>query len=649
MFRYFAVINQKSVFSILKNVSGGFASAPKGQVIGIDLGTTNSCVAVMEGKTPKILENAEGARTTPSVVAFTTEGERLVGAPAKRQAVTNSKNTLYATKRLIGRRYDDPEVQKEKKNASFSIIKASNGDAWVEAQGKAYSPSQVGAFVLMKMKETAENYLGSKVSNAVITVPAYFNDSQRQATKDAGQIAGLNVLRVINEPTAAALAYGLDRVEDKTIAVYDLGGGTFDISLLEIQKGVFEVKSTNGDTFLGGEDFDQVLLNYLVGEFKKEQRIDITKDPMALQRVREAAEKAKVELSSSLQTDINLPYLTMDQSGPKHMNLKLSRSKLESLVDSLIKRTIGPCEKAMKDAGVKASDVGDVILVGGMSRMPKVQETVSKIFGRTPSKNVNPDEAVALGAAIQGGVLAGDVTDVLLLDVTPLSLGIETLGGVFTKLINRNTTIPTKKSQVFSTAADGQTQVEIKVFQGEREMAPDNKLLGRFSLVGIPPAPRGIPQIEVTFDIDANGIVNVSARDKGTGKEQQIVIQSSGGLSKDEIENMVRNAEQYAAADKERRDLVEAINHAEGIAHDTESKMEEYKAHLPQEERDKLAKLIADLRETLNNKENLTVDALKKATDELQQSSLKLFEIAYKKMADSRSSSSSDNKEKDQQ
>ncbi|VDN98429.1 unnamed protein product [Rodentolepis nana] len=646
------IINQKSVTSILKSASGCFSSAPKGHVIGIDLGTTNSCVAVMEGKTPKILENAEGARTTPSVVAFTSEGERLVGAPAKRQAVTNSKNTLYATKRLIGRRYDDPEVQKEKKNASFSIIKAANGDAWVEAHGKAYSPSQVGAFVLMKMKETAENYLGTKVNNAVITVPAYFNDSQRQATKDAGQIAGLNVLRVINEPTAAALAYGLDRVEDKTIAVYDLGGGTFDISLLEIQKGVFEVKSTNGDTFLGGEDFDQVLLNHLVEEFKKEQGIDITKDPMALQRVREAAEKAKVELSSSIQTDINLPYLTMDQSGPKHMNMKLSRSKLESLVDSLIKRTIGPCEKAMKDAGVKASDVGDVILVGGMSRMPKVQETVRKIFGKTPSKNVNPDEAVAMGAAIQGGVLAGDVTDVLLLDVTPLSLGIETLGGVFTKLINRNTTIPTKKSQVFSTAADGQTQVEIKVYQGEREMAMDNKLLGRFSLVGIPPAPRGVPQIEVTFDIDANGIVNVSARDKGTGKEQQIVIQSSGGLSKDEIENMVRNAEQYAAADKERRDMVEAINHAEGIAHDTESKMEEYKEHLPQEEREKLTKQIAELRETLNNKDNLTAEGLKKATDDLQQSSLKLFEIAYKKMAESRNSGSSgsnENKESNQQ
>ncbi|VDN14298.1 unnamed protein product [Dibothriocephalus latus] len=612
----------------LRFVYESFSSAPKGHVVGIDLGTTNSCVAVMEGKTPKILENSEGARTTPSVVAFTAEGERLVGAPARRQAVTNSKNTLSATKRLIGRRFDDAEVQKDLKTSSFKIIKASNGDAWLEAQGKAYSPSQIGAFVLMKMKETAENYLGSKVSNAVITVPAYFNDSQRQATKDAGQIAGLNVLRVINEPTAAALAYGLDRVEDKTIAVYDLGGGTFDISVLEIQKGVFEVKSTNGDTFLGGEDFDQALLNYLVQEFKREQGIDVTKDAMALQRVKEAAEKAKIELSSSLQTDINLPYLTMDQSGPKHMNMKLSRSKFESLVEPLIRRTIGPCEKAIKDAGAKPSSIGDVILVGGMTRMPKVQETVKSIFGRNPSKNVNPDEAVAMGAAIQAGVLAGDVTDVLLLDVTPLSLGIETLGGVFTKLINRNTTIPTKKSQVFSTAADGQTQVEIKVFQGEREMAADNKLLGRFSLIGIPPAPRGVPQIEVTFDIDANGIVNVSARDKGTGKEQQIVIQSSGGLSKDEIENMVRNAEQYAEADKERRDQVEALNHAEGIAHDTETKMEEYKEYLPQEEK-------------LADKENATSESIKKATDELQQASLKLFEIAYRKMAESRGSSGS--------
>ncbi|TPP59182.1 Heat shock protein cognate 5 [Fasciola gigantica] len=550
---------------VLPKISAAcMSSGPKGAVIGIDLGTTNSCVAVMEGKQPKILENSEGSRTTPSVVAFTNDGERLVGAPAKRQAVTNSANTLSATKRLIGRRFDDPEVQKDLKNCSFKIIKASNGDAWVEAQGKAYSPSQVGAFVLMKMKETAENYLGSKVKNVVITVPAYFNDSQRQATKDAGRIAGMEVLRVINEPTAAALAYGLDRVGDKTIAVYDLGGGTFDISILEIQKGVFEVKSTNGDTFLGGEDFDNELLRYLVNEFKKEQGIDVTKDPMALQRVKEAAEKAKIELSSSIQTDINLPYLTMDASGPKHMHMKLTRAKLESLVDHLVKRTVGPCEKALKDADVKPGDLGDVILVGGMTRMPKVQETVQKVFGKTPSKSVNPDEAVAMGAAIQGGVLAGDVTDVLLLDVTPLSLGIETLGGVMTKLINRNTTIPTKKSQVFSTAADGQTQVEIKI--------------------GIPPAPRGVPQIEVTFDIDANGIVNVSARDKGTGKEQQIVIRSSGGLSKEDIENMVRNAEQYAETDKRRRDLVEAINQAEGIVHDTESKISEYKDQLPENE-----------------------------------------------------------------
>ncbi|CAH8543991.1 unnamed protein product [Schistosoma bovis] len=538
----------------------------------------------MEGKQPKVLENSEGCRTTPSVVAFTSDGERLVGAPAKRQAVTNSANTFSATKRLIGRRYDDPEVQKDMKNSAFKIIKASNGDAWLEAHGKAYSPSQIGAFVLIKMKETAESYLGSKVKNVVITVPAYFNDSQRQATKDAGKIAGMEVLRVINEPTAAALAYGLDRTDDKTIAVYDLGGGTFDISVLEIQKGVFEVKSTNGDTFLGGEDFDNELLRFLIKEFQREQGIDVTKDPMALQRVKEAAEKAKIELSSSLQTDINLPYLTMDKAGPKHMHFKLTRAKLEHLVEPLIKRTIEPCNKALKDAEVKASDISEIILVGGMTRMPKVQETVEKIFGKTPSKSVNPDEAVAMGAAIQGGVLAGDVTDVLLLDVTPLSLGIETLGGVMTKLINRNTTIPTKKSQVFSTAADGQTQVEIKVYQGEREMANDNKLLGQFSLVGIPPAPRGVPQIEVTFDIDANGIVNVAARDKGTGKEQQIVIRSGGGLSKDEIENMVRNAEQYAEVDKKRRDLVESVNQAEGIVHDTESKINEYKDQLPSDE-----------------------------------------------------------------
>ncbi|KAK0070490.1 stress-70 protein mitochondrial [Biomphalaria pfeifferi] len=612
----------------------------KGHVIGIDLGTTNSCVAVMEGKQAKVLENSEGSRTTPSVVAFTKDGERLVGMPAKRQAVTNSQNTLHATKRLIGRRFDDPEVQKDIKTVPYKIVKASNGDAWVEAQGKLYSPSQIGAFVLTKMKETAENYLGTKVKNAVVTVPAYFNDSQRQATKDAGQIAGLNVLRVINEPTAAALAYGMDKTEDKIIAVYDLGGGTFDISILEIQKGVFEVKSTNGDTFLGGEDFDNALVNFLTTEFKKEQGIDITKDSMAMQRLREASEKAKCELSSSMQTEINLPYLTMDSSGPKHMNLKLTRSKFESIVENLVKRTIGPCQKALQDADVKKTDIGEVILVGGMTRMPKVQTTVQELFGRTPSKSVNPDEAVAIGAAIQGGVLAGDVTDVLLLDVTPLSLGIETLGGVFTKLINRNTTIPTKKSQVFSTAADGQTQVEIKVHQGEREMASDNKLLGQFTLVGIPPAPRGVPQIEVTFDIDANGIVNVSARDKGTGKEQQIVIQSSGGLSKDEIENMVRNAELHAEEDKKKKEMIEVLNQADGIIHDTESKMEEYKDQLPKEECDKLKQKIATVKEIIANKESKTPEEIKKETSDLQQASLKLFEMAYKKMAADREGSS---------
>jgi len=595
----------------------------------------------MEGKTAKVLENSEGARTTPSVIAFTAEGERLSGMPAKRQSVTNSENTVYATKRLIGRNFSDTEVQKEMKNVAYKIVKASNGDAWVEAQGKMYSPSQIGAFVLMKMKETAENYLGTSVKNAVVTVPAYFNDSQRQATKDAGQISGLNVLRVINEPTAAALAYGMDKADDKLIAVYDLGGGTFDISVLEIQKGVFEVKSTNGDTLLGGEDFDNTLLKFLVTEFQREQGIDLTKDAMALQRLKEAAEKAKIELSSSLQTDINLPYLTMDSSGPKHMNLKLTRSKFENLVDDLVKRTVGPCQKAMQDAEVKKSDIGEVILVGGMSRMPKVQSTVQELFGRSPSKSVNPDEAVAIGAAIQGGVLAGDVTDVLLLDVTPLSLGIETLGGVFTKLINRNTTIPTKKSQVFSTAADGQTQVEIKVHQGEREMALDNKLLGQFQLVGIPPAPRGVPQIEVTFDIDANGIVHVSARDKGTGKEQQIVIQSSGGLSKDEIENMVKNAERYAAEDRKKKELVETINQAEGIIHDTESKMEEFKDQLPADESGQLKEKIEKVRGMLANKENEDPENIKNTVNDLQQASLKLFEMAYKKMASERESSSS--------
>ncbi|OQV17486.1 Stress-70 protein, mitochondrial [Hypsibius exemplaris] len=638
-------IQSKSPLDLIYGAGRRFASkdAPqvKGAVIGIDLGTTNSCVAVMEGKAAKVLENSEGSRTTPSVVAFTPSGERLVGMPAKRQAVTNPKNTLYATKRLIGRKFEDPEVQKESKVVSYKIVKATNGDAWVEAQGKMYSPSQIGAFVLMKMKETAENYLGTSVKNAVITVPAYFNDSQRQATKDAGRIAGLNVLRVINEPTAAALAFGMDKTKDQVIAVYDLGGGTFDISILEIQKGVFEVKSTNGDTFLGGEDFDTALLQWIVKEFKREQGVDITKDNMAMQRLREAAEKAKCELSSALQTDINLPYLTMDAGGPKHLNMKLTRSQFENIVDPLIKRTLGPCEKAIKDAEVSLNDIGEVLLVGGMTRVPKVQSTVQDVFKKQPSKAVNPDEAVAIGAAIQGGVLAGEVTDILLLDVTPLSLGIETLGGVMTKLINRNTTIPTKKSQVFSTAADGQTQVEIKVYQGEREMAAGNKILGQFQLIGIPPAPRGVPQIEVTFDIDANGIVHVFARDRGTGKEQQIVIQSSGGLSKDEIENMIKKAEQYAEEDKKRKDVIEAVNHAEGIVHDTEARIEEFKDQLPADEAQKLREQVAAVREKLANKDNETAENIKSVTNTLQQASLKLFEMAYKKMAADRQSKES--------
>jgi len=613
----------------------------QGHVIGVDLGTTNSCVSVMEGSAPKVIENSEGFRTTPSIVAFTADGERLVGAPARRQAVTNPTNTLYASKRYIGRRFDDKEVQKDIKSVPFKIVRASNGDAWFEAQGKVYSPSQLGAFTLTKMKETAEAYLGSTVGNAVVTVPAYFNDSQRQATKDAGKISGLNVLRVINEPTAAALAFGMEKSEDKLIAVYDLGGGTFDVSVLEIQKGVFEVKSTNGDTYLGGEDFDMALLEFLVAEFKKESGIDIRKDNMALQRLREAAEKAKCELSSSQQTDINLPYLTMDASGPKHMNLKLTRAKFEQLVDPLVQRTVEPCKKAVKDAGISTGEIGDVILVGGMSRMPKVQALVQQTFGRKPSKAVNPDEAVALGAAIQGGVLAGEVKDILLLDVTPLSLGIETLGGVMTKLINRNTTIPTKKSMVFSTAADGQTQVEIKVHQGEREMAAHNKCLGQFSLMGIPPMPRGSPQIEVTFDIDANGIVNVSARDKGTGKEQQIVIQSSGGLSKDDIENMVKQAEEMAEADKLQREKVEIINQAEGAIHDIQSKITEFKDQLPNDDVEELNKEVQKVQDMLDKKDELeTGEPIREAYNELQQKSLKLFEMAYKKMAADRESSS---------
>ena len=556
-----------------------------GKVIGIDLGTTNSCVAVMEGKNPKVIENAEGVRTTPSIVAFSDDGERLVGQPAKRQAVTNPEKTIFAVKRLIGRRYDDPMVEKDKKLVPYKIAKAGNGDAWVEADGKTYSPSQISAFILQKMKETAEAYLGEKVDQAVITVPAYFNDAQRQATKDAGKIAGLEVLRIINEPTAAALAYGLDKKKTGTIAVYDLGGGTFDMSILEIGDGVFEVKSTNGDTFLGGEDFDMRLVNYLADEFQKEQGIDLRRDKLALQRLKEAAEKAKIELSSTTQTEINLPFITADASGPKHLTMKLTRAKFEALVDDLIQKTVEPCRKALKDAGLSAAEINEVVLVGGMTRMPKVQEVVKQFFGKEPHKGVNPDEVVAIGAAIQAGVLQGDVKDVLLLDVTPLSLGIETLGGVFTRIIDRNTTIPTKKSQVFSTAEDNQNAVTIRVFQGEREMAADNKILGQFDLVGIPPAPRGVPQIEVTFDIDANGIVNVKAKDKATGKEQQIRIQASGGLSEADIEKMVKDAEAHAEEDKKRKAAVEAKNHAEALVHSTEKALAEHGSKVGDAER----------------------------------------------------------------
>lgn len=598
------------------------------KVIGIDLGTTNSCVAVMDGKDAKVIENAEGARTTPSIVAFNDDGERLIGQPAKRQAVTNPENTLFAVKRLIGRRYDDKLVEKDKGLVPYKIVKGDNGDAWVEAHSDKYSPSQVSAMILQKMKETAESYLGEKVTQAVITVPAYFNDAQRQATKDAGRIAGLEVLRIINEPTAAALAYGLDKKDGKTIAVYDLGGGTFDISVLEIGDGVFEVKSTNGDTFLGGEDFDMRLVEYLAGEFKKDQGIDLKNDKLALQRLKEAAEKAKIELSSSQQTEINLPFITADASGPKHLTMKLSRAKFESLVDDLVQRTVAPCKAALKDAGVTAAEIDEVVLVGGMSRMPKVQEVVKQLFGKEPHKGVNPDEVVALGAAIQAGVLQGDVKDVLLLDVTPLSLGIETLGGVFTRLIERNTTIPTKKSQTFSTAEDSQNAVTIRVSQGEREMAADNKLLGQFDLVGIPPAPRGIPQIEVTFDIDANGIVQVSAKDKGTGKEHQIRIQASGGLSDADIEKMVKDAEANAEADKKRREAVEAKNQAESLIHSSEKSLKEFGDKVTEVERTAISDAIAALKTAVEASEPDAED-IKAKTQTLLEASMKLGQAMY--------------------
>ncbi|KDQ52809.1 hypothetical protein JAAARDRAFT_39796 [Jaapia argillacea MUCL 33604] len=657
------------MFSAVRSVrafvprSGSYAGIPRsmiarnmntkvsGPVIGIDLGTTNSCVSVMEGKTSRVIENAEGARTTPSVVAFTKHGERLVGLPAKRQAVVNSSNTVYAFKRLIGRKFKDAEVQEDQKHWPFKIVPKADGRPAVEVEdgGKkqVYSPEELSSMVLVKMKETAEQYLNKKVNHAVVTVPAYFNDAQRQATKDAGTIAGLDVLRVINEPTAAALAYGLDKTENSVIAVYDLGGGTFDISILEMQKGVFEVKSTNGDTHLGGEDFDSVLVNFILNEFKKESGADLGSDQMAIQRIREAAEKAKIELSSTSQTEINLPFITADATGPKHVNLKLMRSQFESLVAPLVQRTVDPCKKALSDAGVKASEINEVILVGGMTRMPRVVETVKGIFGREPNKGVNPDEAVAIGASIQGGVLAGHVTDILLLDVTPLSLGIETLGGIMTKLISRNTTIPTKKSQTFSTAADGQTAIEVKVFQGERELVRDNKQLGSFNLVGIPPAPKGVPQIDITFDIDADGIVHVTAKDKATNKDQSMTIASSSGLSDKDIERMVSDAEQYAETDKARRDVIEEANKADSVCADTEKAMNEFKEQIDATEKEKVTKLIAELREIAVKGQagdaSVTADQIREKVNETQQASLGLFQKVYEKRnAEEQASSSSE-------